>query len=111
MPDDPRISRLLELLGDPLSLDKLDSLTREFEALAQDRADTLAFFVLQNVSQRLASALEGEAVDHTRFEELTAGMADGFRSIVVGLQQGRTVTPELESLVINLFRNLGLYKA
>lgn len=105
MPHDPRISRLLELLRGPLSLDKLDSLTREFEALAQDRAHTLVFFVLQNVSQRLASVLEGEAVNHARFEELTAGMADGLREIVVGLQQGRAVTPELQSLVVNMFEN------
>lgn len=110
MPNDPRISRLLELLRGPLSQDKLDALTREFEALAQDRADTLVFFVLQNVSRRLASALEGEAVDFTRFEELTAGMAHGFRGILLGLQQGRAVTAELEALVVTLFQNLGLYQ-
>ncbi len=111
MPDDPRISRLLELLRDPLSLDTLDALTREFEALAQDRNDTLVFFVLQHVAQRLASALEGEAVDYARFAELTAGMADGFRGILAGLQHGRTVTADLEALVVTLFRNLGLYRA
>ncbi len=38
MPDDPRISRLLELLLGPLRPDKWESLTRELEALAQDRA-------------------------------------------------------------------------
>lgn len=111
MPDDPRISRLLERLSGPLSLDKLESLTREFDGLAQDRRDTLPFFVLQNVAQRLASALEGEAVDHQRFEELTAGMADGFRDIVGGIERGRVVTTELERLVIKLFQNLGLYRA
>lgn len=55
MPDDPRISQLLELLRGPLSQDKLDSLTREFEALAQDRADPLVFFVLSARFPRLAS--------------------------------------------------------
>ncbi len=97
MPDDPRILRLLELLSGSLSQDKLEVLTREFEALAQDRNDTLVFFVLQHVAQRLASALEGEAVDHARFVELTAGMADGFSGILVGLQHGRTVTADLEA--------------
>ncbi len=111
MPDDPRISRLLELLSGSLSQDKLEVLTREFEALAQDRNDTLVFFVLHHVTQRLASALEGEAVDFARFVELTAGMADGFSGILVGLQHGRTVTADLEALVINLFQNLGLYRA
>lgn len=111
MPNDPRVSRLLERLRGPLSLEKLEWLAREFEGLAQDRRDTLPFFVLQNVSQRLASALEGEAVDHTRFEALTAGMADGFRDIVLGIQQRRMVTGELEQLVVTLFQNLGLYRA
>ncbi|MEP6637105.1 MAG: hypothetical protein ABJB97_10305 [Acidobacteriota bacterium] len=79
--------------------------------MAQDRADTLVFFVLQNVSQRLASELEGEAVDYKRFQDLTAGMAEGFRGIVSGLQQGRSVMPELELLVVTMFQNLGLYRA
>ncbi|MBA2272215.1 MAG: ASCH domain-containing protein [Chthoniobacterales bacterium] len=111
MPDDPRISQLLDRLSGPLSLDTLEALTKEFDSLAQDRADTLPFFVLQNVCQRLASALEGEAVDPKRFEELTAGMLDGFRDIVVGIQQHREITRDLEQLVVKLFQNLGLYRA
>ncbi len=111
MPDDPRISQLLELLDGQLSLHKLDSLSREFAALAQDRGDTLVFFVLQHVSHRLASELEGEAVDVSRFEDLTAGIVAGFRAILLGLQRGRPVTAELERLVVTLYQNLGLYGA
>ena len=62
MPADDRILRLLDTLEGGLSQEKLESLTREFNSLAQDRAETLVFFVLQKVCERLASALEGEGV-------------------------------------------------
>jgi CRISPR/Cas system-associated endoribonuclease Cas2 len=62
MQADDRISRLLEVLTGDLDQQKLESLSREFDALAQDRAETLVFFVLQNVCQRLASVLAGEVV-------------------------------------------------
>ena len=48
MPDDDRISRLLNALSGELSQEKLERLSREFNALPQDRADTLRFFVLQH---------------------------------------------------------------
>lgn len=76
MPDDTRISQLLEALKGDLSQEKLESLSKELNSLAQDRAETLVFFVLQNVCQRLASALEGEAVLVERLEELTNGIAN-----------------------------------
>jgi hypothetical protein len=88
MPGDDRISRLLNALSGELSQEKLESLGREFEALAQDRAETLLFFVFQNVCQRLAAALEGEAVSVERFEELTVGIADQIADILRDLQQG-----------------------
>ena len=106
MPADDRISRLLNTLSGELSQEKLESLSREFNALAQDRAETLVFFVLQNVCQRLASALEGEAVSVERFEELTAGIADILRD----LEQGNAGIAKLEPLVTTLFRNLGLFR-
>jgi len=52
---------LLSTLSGELSQQKLESLSGEFDSLAQDPAETLVFFVLHNVCQRLASALEGEA--------------------------------------------------
>jgi hypothetical protein len=55
MPPDDRISRLLNALSGGLSQEKLESLSSEFNSLAQDRAETLVFFVLQNVCQRLGS--------------------------------------------------------
>ena len=110
MPANDRISRLLDALSGGLSQEKLESLGREFNALAQDRAEPLVFFVLQNVCQRLASALEGEAVSVDRFEELTVGIADQIADILRDLQQGKTGVTKLESLVITLFRNLGLFR-
>jgi len=110
MPADDRILRLLDALQGELSQEKLESLTRVFNSLAQDRAETLVFFVLQNVCQRLASALEGEAVSVDRFEELTSGIADQIADILRDLQQGNAAIAKLEPLVITLFQNLGLFR-
>lgn len=74
MPQNNRIRRLLDLLPGDLSQDKLDSLSREFDALAQDSAEVLPFFVLHHVCCRLSAALEGKAVPTERFYELTAGI-------------------------------------
>jgi len=111
MPPDDRISRLLNALSRELSQEKLESLTAEFRALAQDRAETLFFFVLQNVCQRLASALEGEAVSVDRFNELTSGIAEQIAEILRDLQEGTRDVAKLDHLVAILFRNLGLYRA
>jgi hypothetical protein len=109
MPADDRISRLLEALPSGLSQEKLESLSNEFNSLAQDRAETLVFFVLQNVCQRLASALEGEAVSVERFDELTTGITDQIAGVLRDLQQGNAGIAKLEPLVTTLFRNLGLF--
>jgi hypothetical protein len=109
MPVDGRVSRLLELLRGDLHQEKLESLSREFEALAQDRAETLVFFVLQNVCQRLASVLEGEAVSVERFSELTTGIAEQISEILQHLHEKAVGVDKLERLVATLFRNLGLY--
>ena len=110
MPADDPISRLLELLKGDLHQEKLEALSREFEALAQDRAETLIFFVLQNVCQRLASALEGEAVSVERFSELTAGIAEQISFVLQHLHEEAASVDKLECLVATLFRNLGLYR-
>jgi hypothetical protein len=110
MPANDRILRLLDALPGRLSQEKLESLGREFNSLAQDRAEPLVFFVLQNVCQRLASAVEGEAVTVDRFEELTAGIADQIADILRDLQQGKAAIGKLEPLVITLFQNLGLFR-
>ena len=110
MPTDDRIPRLLDALSGELSQEKLESLGREFNSLGQDRAEPLVFFVLQNVCQRLASALEGEAVSVERFEELTAGIADQISDILRDLQRGNAGVAKLEPLVSTLFRNLGLFR-
>jgi hypothetical protein len=65
---------------------------------------------LQNVCQRLASALEGEGVSVERFEALTAGIADQIADILRDLQQRKAAIGKLEPLVITLFRNLGLFR-
>ena len=110
MPGNDRISPLLSALSGTLSQETLESLSREFKALAQDRAETLVFFVLQNVCRRLASALEGEAVSVERFQELTTGIADQIANILRDLQQGNSAIAKLEPLVVTLFRNLGLFR-
>src|SRR5437667_3054162 len=110
MPANDRISPLLSALSGGLSQDKLELLGREFSSLAQDRAETLVFFVLQNVCQRLASVLEGEAVSVERFQELTAGIADQIADILRDLQQGNAAINKPEPLEITFFRNLGLFR-
>jgi hypothetical protein len=110
MPPDDRISPLLSALSGRLSQEKLELLSREFNSLAQDRAETLVFFVLQNVCQRLASAVEGEPVSIDRFDELTAGIAEQIIDIIRDLQQGNRDVSKLNRLVATLFRNLGLYR-
>jgi hypothetical protein len=109
MPADNRISQLLEALKGDLYQDKLESLVREFEALAQDRGETLVFFVLKNVCQRLADALEGEAVTAERFYELTTGIGEQISDILQHLHEGTDVA-KLNILVATLYRNLGLYR-
>ncbi len=87
-PTDGRILRLLELLQGDLHQENLELLSKEFGALAQDRSETLTFFVLQNVCQRLASALEGEAVSVERFTELTAEIAEQVSYILHHIHEG-----------------------
>jgi hypothetical protein len=111
MPAGDRISALLDRLSGELSQERLEWLAEEFEALAQDRPQTLVFFVLQHVCQRLASALEGEAVSVDRHRELTAGIGHQIEDILRDVQQGALNTDKLERLVISLYRNLGLYRA
>jgi hypothetical protein len=110
MPSEDRISSLVSALSGELSQERLEWLAEEFEALAQDRPQTLVFFVLQNVCQRLASALEGEAVSIERFEELTAGIADQIADVLRDVEQGHNAVDKLEPLVTTLFRNLGLFR-
>ena len=109
MPAGDRIARLLEFLPGELHQEKLELLSREFEILAQDRSETLTFFVLQNVCQRLASALEAEAVSVERFTELTAGIAEQISDILEHVHEGSDVA-KLD-LVATLYRNLGLYRS
>ena len=106
MRDDPRISQLLELLEGELSQERLELLAKEFGLLAQDRPQTLVFFVLQNVCDRLAAALEGEAVSAEQFEELTAGIAEQIKGVLRDLQRGNRDFAKLELLVVSLFQNL-----
>jgi hypothetical protein len=62
MPGKNRIRPLLDFLPGGLSQDKLDTLSREFDALTQDSAEVLPFFVLHHVCRRLSAAMDSEAV-------------------------------------------------
>lgn len=109
MQADDRISRLLEVLAGPFDQQKLELLTRELEGLTHDRAEILVFFVLRNVCERLASALEGEAVSIERLHELTAGIAEEISTILRHLGEKNSQVDGLEHLVSTLYKNLGLY--
>ena len=111
MPQNNRIRRLLDLLPGDLSQTKLDTLSREFDSLAQDSAEVLPFFVLHHVCRRLSAALEGEAVSPPRFHELTAGIAEEIASILGLVEHAKPVDTELEKLVATLFQNLALFRS
>ena len=111
MPNDPRISSLLELLSEPLSVEKLEALTRGFQDLAQDRAESSALFVLQTVSEHLASALDAEAVEYARFRDLTSEIPERMTRVLVAIEEARPPTEELDGLVSTFYRNLGLYRS
>ncbi len=111
MPENNRIRRLLDLLPGDLSQDKLDTLTRAFDALAQDSAEVLPFFVLHQVCRRLSVAMDGEAVSISLFHELTAGIAEQIAFILTTLEQGNPVDAALEKLVAILYQNLALFRS
>ena len=111
MPGNNRNRRLLELLSGGLSQDTLDTLSREFDSLAQDSAEVLPFFVLYHVCRRLSAAMDGEAVSISRFHELTAGIAEQIAAILETLEAGRPVNAMLEKLVGTLFQNLALFRS
>jgi hypothetical protein len=104
-----QISRLLSALSGKHNQRKLKSLGREFNSRVHDRTESAVFFVLQNVFDRLANALEGEAVSVERFEKLTAGIANQIADIPSSVQQGNRNIATLDRLVATLFRNLRLY--
>jgi translation initiation factor 2B subunit (eIF-2B alpha/beta/delta family) len=110
MPRDNQIPQLLERLSGPLSQDKLESLSKEFQSLTQDRAETLTFFVLENVCRTLARTLEGEAVSVQRFHDLTNGIAEEIKDVLRAVQNATQDVEKLQSLVGLLFRNLALYR-
>ncbi len=111
MPGNNRIRRLPELLPGDLSQSKLDTLSREFDALAQDSAEVLPFFVLHHVCTRISAAMDGEAVSLSRFNELTAGIAEQIASILETLEKGKPLDAALEKLVRTLFQNLALFRS
>ena len=111
MPGNNRIRRLLDLLPGDLSQAKLDTLSREFDSLAQDSAEVLPFFVLHHVCRRLSAAMDGEAVSISRFHELTTGIAEQIAALLETLDQGNPVNAAPEKLVGTLFQNLARFRS
>jgi hypothetical protein len=111
MPNDPRISSLRELLRHPLSVESLEKLARGLQDLAQDRAEPSTLFVLQTIADKLASELEGEAVEYHRFRELTMDIPENMTRVLFAIQEGRSAAADLNSLVTTFYRNLGLYRS
>ncbi len=110
MPQDNRIRRLLDLLRGELGADRLDTLSRELDALAQDSAAVLPFFVLHHVCRRLSAAMAGEVVSVARFRELTGGIAGRIAAVLEALERQEPVDAALEKLVATLFQNLALFR-
>ena len=110
MPQNNRIRRLLDLLPGDLSQEKLDTLSRAFDSLAQDSAEVLPFFVLHHVCRRLSAAMDGEAVSTSRFHELTAGIAEQIAMILETVDQAKPLNADLEKLVSTVFQNLALFR-
>jgi len=95
-----------------LSQEKLERLGRDFDALCQDGdvPHVAVFFVLQNVCNRLACALDGEAVSADRFYELTDGIADQISSILKSIEEDTEISlSELELIISTLIKNLALF--
>ena len=111
MPGNNRNRRLRELIAGGLHQASLDTLSREFAALAQDTSEVLPFFVLHHDCRRLSAALEGEAVSLPRFHELTGGLAGQMTAILAALDAGQPVAADLEKLVASLFENLALFRS
>ena len=111
MPGNNRTRRLLDLLPGDLSQSKLDALSHGFDALTQDSAEVLPFFVLHHVCRRLSAVMESEAVTISRFHELTDGIAEQIALILQTLEQGKAVDAALERLVGTLFQNLALFRS
>ena len=53
----------------------------------------------------------GAAVSLTRFQELTAGIAEQIAFILETLEQQKPVDDGLEKLVATLFQNLALFRS
>ena len=111
MPGNNGIRRLPDLLHGDLSQDKLDTFSREFDALTQDSAEVLPFFVLHHVCRRLSGAMDGDAVAISRFHELTAGIVEQIAWTLETLEQGKPVDAALEKLVGTLFQTLALFRS
>lgn len=111
-PQKQKIEHLLSLVREGLYEDNLNKLISTTHELSQDTGFSLLLFALKHVFSELANALEGEAVDFQRFQDLT----DETKSKIIGILQSvcaLELVPyeELEDLIslhiakLSLFRN------
>lgn len=106
-----RIASLRELLRQGLHADNLDKMVQECSALSQDSPYVLIFFTLKNVFREMAEALESDVVEVTRFQELTAGIAQKVDSLLQKLLVGTPVEPaDVEELVRTHIVNRNLFR-
>ena len=87
-------------------------MVQECSALAQDSPHVLVFFTLKNVFREMAEALESEAVELPRFQELTAGIAQKADSLFQKIVLGTPIEPaDMEDLVRTHIVNRNLFRS
>jgi len=107
-----RIASLRELIARGLYHDNLDKAVAECNALSQDTAYVLPFFVLKQVFAETSNVLEGEPVSVARHAELIAKLAHATTLILDRAERGECVdADDLEAIVKNHIQSINVFRA
>ena len=107
-----RLSRLRERVAAGLFLEQLDNLTAECLDLCQDRAVSLALFVLKSVFQDLAVLFENnQPLTSIEFSSLTEGVRGAALVVIEALaNDSQPKVDDLERLVTIHLTNVASFK-
>jgi hypothetical protein len=106
-----KIEHLLSRLTDGLFLDNLNKLVSTSQELCQDTDLSLLFFSLKHIFAELANALDDQAVDVQRFNEVTDETRSRIASILQVVRAGDSVPyQELEALIAHHIVALSLFR-
>ncbi len=106
-----KVEYSLNLLKEGLFLDNLNNLVATSQELGQDTDLSLLFFTLKNIFSELADALDDEAVDVQRFNELTDETSSRIASILHIVYAGDSLPYQnLEDLVAHHIASRSLFK-